>query len=51
MSFSGDDSHSWVRSSHGSKKFVMDLNNNDTESPEDQVEEFALQLDAKDFVC
>ena len=28
----------------------MDLNNNDTEIPEDQLEEQALQLDAKDFV-
>ena len=28
----------------------MDLNNNDTEIPEDQLEEHALQLDAKDFV-
>ena len=42
---------SWVRISHGSNKFVMDLNNNDTEIPEDQLEEYALQLDAKDFVC
>ena len=39
-----------VRISHGSNKFVMDLNNNDTEIPEDQLEEHALQLDAKDFV-
>ena len=28
----------------------MDLNNNDTEIPEGQLEEQALQLDAKDFV-
>ena len=28
----------------------MELNNNDTEIPEDQLEEQALQLDAKDFV-
>ena len=27
----------------------MDSNNNDTEVPEDQLEEHALQLDAKDF--
>ena len=32
-------------------KFVMDLNNNDTEIPEDQPEEQALQLDVKDFAC
>ena len=50
MSLSRDNTHSWVRISHGSNKFVMDLNNNDTEIPEDQLEEQALQLDAKDFV-
>ena len=51
MSLSRDNTHSWVRISHGSNKFVMDLNNNDTEIPEDQLEEYALQLDAKDFAC
>ena len=50
MSLSRDNTHSWVRISHGSNKFVMDLNNNDTEIPEEQLEEHALQLDAKDFV-
>ena len=29
----------------------MDLNNSDTELPEEQLEEYALQLDAKDFAC
>ena len=29
---------------------MLDLNNNDTEIPKDQLEEHALQLDAKDFV-
>ena len=29
----------------------MNLNNNDTEIPEYQLEEQALQLDAKDFAC
>ena len=29
----------------------MDLNNIDTEIPEEQLEEYALQLDAKDFAC
>ena len=43
---SGDNTHSWVRISHGSNKFVMD-SNNDTEVPEDQPEEQALQLDVK----
>ena len=48
-SLSGDNAHSWVRISHGSNKFVMDSNNNDTEVLEDQPEEQALQLDVKDF--
>ena len=51
MSLSRDDTHSWVRISHGSNKFVMNLNNNDTEIPGEQLEEYALQLDAKDFAC
>ena len=51
MTLSRDNTHSWVRISHGSNKFVMNLNNNDTEIPEDQLEEHTLQLDAKDFVC
>ena len=51
MSLSKDNTDSWVRISHGSNKFVMDLNkNNDTEVPEDQLEDQALQLDAKHFV-
>ena len=49
-SLSEDNTQSWVgRICHGSNKFVMDSNNNDTEVPEDQFEEYALQLDAKDF--
>ena len=43
MSLSRDNTHSWVSISHGSNKFVMDLNSNDTEIPEDQLEEYALQ--------
>ena len=50
-SLSEDNTQSWVRISHGSNKFVMDSNNNDTEVPEDQLEEHALQLGAKDFAC
>ena len=46
-----DNSHSWVRISHGSNNFVTDSNNNDTKVPEDQLEEHALQLGAKDFAC
>ena len=30
---------------------VMNLNNNETEIPEVQLEEYVLQLDAKDFAC
>ena len=41
----------WVRISHGSKKFVIDSNYNDTESPEDLPEEQALQLKVKDFAA
>ena len=41
-----DNSHSWVRISHGSNKFVMNLNNNEQEV---QLEEYALKLGAKDF--
>ena len=51
MSLNNDNSHSWVRISHGSNKFVMNLNNNETEIPEDQLEECALKLSAKDFAC
>ena len=50
MSWSRDNTHSWVRISHGSNKFVMNLNN-ETEIPEDQLEEYALELNAKDFAC
>ena len=46
-----DNTHSWVRNSHGSNKFVMNLNNNEQEIPEDQLEEYALPLNAKDFAC
>ena len=51
MSLSRDNTHSWVRISHGSNKCVMNLNNNETEIPEDQLEEYALKLSAKDFAC
>ena len=32
-------------------RFVMNLYNNETEIPEDQLEEHASKLDAKDFAC
>ena len=40
-----------VRISHGSNICVMNLNNNETEIPEDQLGEYALKLNAKDFAC
>ena len=50
-SLNEDNTHSWVRICHGSNKFVIDSSNNDTKVPEDQLEEHALQLDAKDCAC
>ena len=51
MSLNRDNTHSWVRISHGSNKYVMNLNNNEQEIPEVQLGEYALNLDAKDFAC
>ena len=48
---SDNNTHSWVRISHGSNKFVMKLNNNEQEIPEIQLEEHAFTLSAKDFAC
>ena len=50
-SLNRDNTHSWVRISHGSNRFVMNLNNNETDIPEVQLEEYALKLSAKDFAC
>ena len=50
-SLNKDNTHSLVRISHGSNRFVMNLNNNETEIPKVQLEEFAFFLDAKDFAC
>ena len=41
MSLKRDNSDWWVRIFHGSNKYVMDLNNNDTEIPRDQLEDQA----------
>ena len=46
-SLSEDNTQSWVRISHGSSKFVMDSNNDDTEVPEDQPEEQAFAYRSK----
>ena len=51
MSMNKDNSHSWVRISHGSNKFVMNLHNNEQETSEVQFEEYALKLNASDFAC
>ena len=48
---SEDNTQSWVRISHGSTKFVMNSNNNDTKSPEDRPEEQASQLKVKNFAA
>ena len=46
-----DNTHSWIRISHGSNTFVINLNNKEQEIPEVQLEEYALKLDTKDFPC
>ena len=43
-----DNSHSWVRISHGLNKLVTNLNNNEQETSELQFEEYALRLKAGD---
>ena len=48
-SLNRDNTHSWNRISHGSNRFVMNLNNNETEIPEVQLEKYGLKLDTKDF--
>ena len=50
-SISKDNSHSWVRNSHGFNKLVTNLNNNGQETSEAQFEECALKLNASDFAC
>ena len=49
MSTSKDNSHSWVRISHGLNKLVTNFNNNEQETSEVQFEEYALRLNAGDF--
>ena len=49
-----DNSHSWVRISHGLKKLVTNLNNkeqddNEQETSDMQFEDFALKLNASAF--
>ena len=49
MSVSKDNSHSWVRISHGSNQFVTNLSNNEQETSEVQFEEYELRLNPSDF--
>ena len=51
MSLNRDNTHSWVRISHGTNKFVMNLNNNQQKIPDVQLGEYESKLDAKDFAC
>ena len=46
-----DNTYPWVGISHGSNKFVTNLNNNEQEISEVQLEEYALKLNASDFAC
>ena len=54
MSMNKDNSHSWVRISHGFNKVVTNLINkekddNEQETSETQFEDYALRLNAGDF--
>ena len=48
-SLNKDNTHPWVRISHEPNIFVMNLNINEKEIPEDQLEEYTLKLNAKIF--
>ena len=48
-SLNKDNSHSWVRISRGSNKFVTNLNNNEQETSEVQFEEYALKTNVLGF--
>ena len=50
-SLNKDNSHSWVRISHGLNKLVTNLNTNEQETSDAQFEEYALRLNASDFAC
>ena len=49
MSVNKDNSHSWVRISHGLNKLVTNLNNSEQETSEMQFEEYTFKLHAGDF--
>ena len=44
-----DNTHSWVRISHGPNKFVMDSNNNETEVPVDQPRRTSVTTECEGF--
>ena len=45
MSVNKDNSHSWVRISHGSNKFVMNLNNNETGNLTNAVRRICVKIE------
>ena len=49
MSLNKDNSHSWVRISHGSNKFVTNLNNNEQETSEMQVRRQCVKIECTCF--
>ena len=49
VSMNQDNSHSWIRISHGLNRLVTKLKNNEQENSEMQFEEYALRLNASDF--
>ena len=44
-----DNTHSWVRMSHGSNKFVRNFHNNEQEITEIQFPEYALKIGCETF--
>ena len=50
-SLSQDNAHPWVRISHGSNKYVVDSNSNNTEVPADLPEKQASQSSVKNFAA
>ena len=51
MSLNKDNTHSWVRISHGSNKFVMNLKINEQEIPKIQLRRICVKIGCEDFAC
>ena len=49
MSLNRDNTHSWVRISHGSKKFVMNLDNNETANSRKSARRICVKTECKGF--